>query len=210
MYNTLKRTFDILFSILLIILLLPIMIIIGIIIKKDNGPALFIQNRSGKNEKIFKLYKFRSMSKNNNVRNFNEEDKITEFGKIIRKTSLDELPQLFNILKGDMSFVGPRPWITDYTIYFTDNQKRRLEVLPGITGLAQCNGRNNLSIKEKIDLDIKYVENLSFKMDIYVIIKTIKAVLTKEGAISSKLTIKKELEELKIQSNEEAITGILV
>jgi len=194
-----KRSLDVIFSLVLIVVLLPIMFIIGLIIRNDGGKALFVQKRSGKNGKDFKLFKFRSMPESNNVRDFKKEDEITKFGKFIRKTSLDELPQLFNILKGDMSFVGPRPWITDYSIYFTENQKRRLEVLPGITGLAQSSGRNNLSIKEKINLDIKYVENVNFKTDIYVIIKTIKSVVKKEGAISSKLTIKNELDELRSQ-----------
>lgn len=194
-----KRLLDIIFSLLLIIILSPLMIIVGLIIRNDGGKALFIQKRSGKDGKEFKLLKFRSMPESNNVRDFKKEDEITHFGKFIRKTSLDELPQLFNILKGDMSFVGPRPWITDYSVYFTENQRRRLDVLPGITGLAQSSGRNNLSIKEKINLDIKYVEILSFKTDIYVIIKTIKSVLKKEGAVSSKLTIKNELDELKNQ-----------
>ena len=205
-----KRSLDIIFSLVLIMVLLPIMFIIGLIIRNDGGKALFVQKRSGKNGKEFKLFKFRSMPESNNVRDFKKEDEITKFGKFIRKTSLDELPQLFNILKGDMSFVGPRPWITDYSIYFTENQKRRLEVLPGITGLAQSSGRNNLSIKEKINLDIKYVESVTLKTDIYVIIKTIKSVIKKEGAISSKLTIKNEIDELRMQKIDETINGILI
>ena len=202
MYKYTKRIIDIIFSITLIILFTPLMILISILIKLDGGPAIFVQERSGKDEKPFKLYKFRSMNVDNTVRDFSHEDKITKIGKILRKTSLDELPQLFNILKGEMSFVGPRPWITDYSVYFTSNQKRRLEVLPGITGLAQCSGRNNITIKEKINLDVKYVDNVSLKMDVYVILKTIKSVLTHEGAISSKISIKNEIDELKNQTND--------
>lgn len=199
MYSKIKRGLDLVGAIVLILLALPVMIIVGLLIRRDGGPALFIQDRSGKNERIFSLYKFRSMTILNNVRDFRKEDEITAIGKFIRKTSLDELPQLFNILKGDMSFIGPRPWITDYSRYFSDNQKRRLEVLPGITGLAQCSGRNSISIREKIDLDIKYVENMNFMMDMQVFFKTVKSVLTKEGAVSSKFSIKYEIDELKSQ-----------
>lgn len=209
MYKYIKRGLDIILSIILIILLSPIMIIISLLVKTDGGQAIFIQERSGKNGKTFYLYKFRSMTPNNNVRNFNKEDEITKIGKFIRKTSLDELPQLFNILKGEMSFIGPRPWIPEYSENFTKEQFRRLEVLPGITGLAQCSGRNNIGIKEKINYDIKYVNNISFKMDLYIFLKTIVSVIKKDGAISSKISIKNEIDELKNQSNDN-INGVLI
>lgn len=210
MYSIFKRGFDFILAIVLLIILFPLMVVIGLIIKIDGGPAVFIQERSGKNDKAFKLYKFRSMNQDNNVRDFKKEDQITKVGKFIRRTSLDELPQLFNIIKGDMSFVGPRPWITDYSVYFTDNQRRRLEVLPGITGLAQCSGRNNISIKDKIDLDIEYVDRFNFKIDLYVVFKTIKSVITREGASSSKLSIKNEIEELKLQAIEKSVNSIVI
>jgi len=194
-----KRLVDIILSFLLIIIFLPLMIIIAFKIRKDGGPAIFIQERSGRYNKPFKIYKFRSMIKNNDVHDFKCEDVITPFGKFLKDTSLDELPQLFNILKGDMSFIGPRPWITDYSNYFTVNQMRRLDVRPGLTGLAQCNGRNNISIMEKINYDLYYVENISLIMDIKIFIKTIKSVFTKNGAVSSKFAIKSELEELMMQ-----------
>lgn len=198
MYDIFKRFFDLMFAILLLILFAPIMALISIAIKLDSeGPAVFVQVRSGKGGKEFKMYKFRSMTCNNDVHNFDVENKMTKVGKFIRSMSLDELPQLFNIIKGDMSFIGPRPWITDYKKYFTKNQKRRLEVLPGITGLAQASGRNDLSIKEKINLDIYYVDHRSLLMDILVIIGTVKSVLSKQGAELSKNGIKNELEELK-------------
>lgn len=201
MYNkVIKRCIDFLMAILLLIVTSPFMIIIAIAIKLDSkGPILFVQPRSGKNGKIFNMYKFRSMTANNDVHDFKTENKLTGVGNIIRKTSLDELPQLFNILKGEMSFIGPRPWIEDYSKYFTDNQKRRLEVLPGLTGLAQASGRNGLSIKEKINLDVYYVDHISFIMDIKIIIGTVKAVLKKEESELSKSGIKNELEELKAQ-----------
>jgi len=193
-----KRFFDFIFACLLLVIFFPIMLLIAIAIKLDSeGPAIFVQLRSGKNGKEFKMYKFRSMTCNNDVHNFEIENKLTMVGKFIRSTSLDELPQLFNILKGEMSFIGPRPWITDYKKYFTKNQKRRLEVLPGITGLAQASGRNDLSVKEKINLDIYYVDHLSFLMDFKVIVDTIKTVLSKQGAEMPKSGIKNELEELK-------------
>jgi len=194
-----KRLLDIILSFLLIIIFLPLMIIIAFKIRKDGGPAIFIQERSGRYNKPFKIYKFRSMIKNNDVHDFKCEDVITPFGKFLKDTSLDELPQLFNILKGDMSFIGPRPWITDYSNYFTVNQMGRLDVRPGLTGLAQCNGRNNISIMEKINYDLYYVENISLIMDIKIFIKTIKSVFTKNGAVSSKFAIKSELEELMMQ-----------
>ena len=170
-------------------------------IKIDSkGPVIFKQIRSGKNNKNFTLYKFRSMTCNNNLYDTSVEDQVTKIGRILRKTSLDELPQLFNILKGEMSFIGPRPWILDYAKYFTKHQMRRLEVLPGITGLAQCSGRNNLGIIERIDIDVEYVENMSLFLDIYIVLKTIKSVLRKEGFSNSKSAIHEELNILKNQN----------
>lgn len=209
MYRYIKRGLDVILSIVLIILLSPVMMIIALLVKTDGGPAIFVQERSGKKGKLFHLYKFRSMTPNNNVRNFKKEDEITKIGKVIRKTSLDELPQLFNILKGEMSFIGPRPWIPEYSENFTKEQFRRLDVLPGITGLAQCKGRNNIGIKEKINYDIKYVDNLSFKMDLYIFFKSIISVIKKDGAISSKLSIKNEIDELKMQSNDN-VKGVYI
>ena len=182
-------------------MLIP-MILIAIAIKLESkGPVLFKQQRTGKNGKPFNLYKFRSMAKENDVHNFKEKDKITKVGKFIRKTSLDELPQIFNILKGEMSFIGPRPWIVDYYNNFNAYQKRRVEVLPGITGLAQATGRNNLTIFEKINYDIKYVDNYSFIMDLKVIFLTIKTVFSKTGYEIGKNGIEQELKELQKQDN---------
>lgn len=199
MYEVLKRFLDLVFALFLLFLFAPIMLIVAIAIKLDSeGPALFVQTRSGKNGKEFQMYKFRSMSVCNDVHNFSEENQLTSIGKFLRATSLDELPQLFNIVKGEMSFIGPRPWITDYEQYFNQNQKRRLEVLPGITGLAQASGRNNLSVKEKIDLDIYYVDHISFLMDLKVVLGTVRTVLQRQGMEISKTGIKNELEELKL------------
>ena len=199
--KVIKKILDITLAIILIIILSPLMLIISLVIKLDSkGPVIFKQIRSGKNNKSFTLYKFRSMTCNNNFYDSSIEDQVTKVGKILRKTSLDELPQLFNILKGEMSFIGPRPWILDYAKYFTKHQMRRLEVLPGITGLAQCSGRNNLGIIERIDIDVEYVESISLLLDIYIVLKTIKSVLKKEGFSNSKLAIHEELNILKNQN----------
>lgn len=199
--KVIKKLLDLILALILVILLSPLMIIIAIMIKIDSkGPVIFKQIRSGKNNKNFTLYKFRSMICNNNLYDTSVEDQVTKIGRILRKTSLDELPQLFNILKGEMSFIGPRPWIVEYAKYFTKHQMRRLEVLPGITGLAQCSGRNNLGIIERIDIDVEYVENMSLFLDIYIVLKTIKSVLKKEGFSNSKLAIHEELNILKNQT----------
>ena len=195
-----KRILDCFFAILLLIPLLPVMLVISIAIKLDSkGPAIFKQIRSGKNNKNFMLYKFRSMTANNDVYDKTKEDQLTKVGAFIRKTSLDELPQLFNILKGEMSFIGPRPWIVDYAKNFTKHQMRRLEVLPGITGLAQSSGRNNLNILDRIEIDIKYVDNMNILMDIKIIFKTIISILKKEGFSNSKSAIHDELKLLQDQ-----------
>ncbi len=198
MYMLVKRIFDIIVSIMILIILLPLFIVVGIAIKVDSkGPIVFKQLRSGKGGADFKMYKFRSMSANNDVHNTKKENEYTRVGKFIRSLSIDELPQVINILKGDMSIIGPRPWIVKYKEFFTEEQMRRLEVKPGITGLAQANGRNCLGIHDKIKYDIMYVDNISLKMDVKVIIDTIKTILNKESVDISKLGIKKELTDLK-------------
>lgn len=187
MYKYLKRVLDIIFSlILLIILIIPIIIILIIIILFDKMNPIYIQVRNGLYGKKFKLLKFRTMKNNN----------ITNLGKFLRKTSIDEIPQLLNILIGDMSFVGPRPWILDYYNNMNEYQRRRFNVLPGLTGYAQVNGRNNLSIFKKIDLDLYYVDNYSFNLDLNIIFKTIRVVISNNDIGNGK-GIKKEINELK-------------
>lgn len=198
MYKYVKRVFDILISLGVLIVFAVPMLLIAVAIKLDSrGPIFFKQKRTGKNGKEFYLYKFRSMTADNDVLNFKSENKLTRVGKFIRKTSFDELSQIFNIIRGDMSWIGPRPWIPEYYQNFTDEQKRRVEVLPGLTGLAQASGRNNLSVFEKINYDIEYVDNMSLKMDIKIIFLTVKSVLSKSGAELSKSGIKEELDALK-------------
>ena len=175
----LKRIIDIIISIILLIFLSPLLLIISILIKLDSkGPVIFKQKRIGKNGDPFIMYKFRSMVKNAakkgaKYRVTKNDKRITKVGKILRKTSLDELPQLFNVLLGDMSLVGPRPTLDFIVNEYNDYQKKRLKVKPGITGLAQINGRQSLSWEEKIEYDILYIKNYSIWLDIKILFKTI-------------------------------------
>lgn len=195
-----KRALDFLIATVLLLIIWPLLLIVAIAIKLDSkGPVLFKQVRTGKKGKEFTLYKFRSMTVNNNFYDTTIEDQVTRVGRFIRKTSLDELPQIFNIIKGEMSFIGPRPWIVDYAKLFTKHQRKRLEVLPGITGLAQCSGRNNLNIKDRINIDVEYVNNVSLRLDLYIFFKTIKCVLKREGFSNSKSAIHEELKILEKQ-----------
>lgn len=201
MYKYVKRGIDLVMAVLLLIIFLIPMLIISVLIKLDSkGPVLFKQKRTGLKGKVFNLYKFRSMVTDNDVHDFSKGDQHTKVGNIIRKTSLDELPQIINIIKGEMSFIGPRPWITDYYDNMSEKQRHRNDVLPGITGLAQAKGRNNISINEKINYDLEYVKNYSFRQDVKIVFLTIKTVLSKEGADAGKNTIQNELEDLKTQN----------
>ena len=173
-YEVIKRIFDILLSLLGIIITLPIMIIIAIAIRIDSeGPIIFKQERAGKYGKNFNVWKFRTMVASNNVRDFSKKDEHTKVGNFLRKTSLDELPQLFNIFLGKMSFIGPRPWITDYYENMNKRQKHRVDVTPGLTGLAQVNGRNNITWEEKFNYDLEYIQNITFIGDLKIILKTL-------------------------------------
>lgn len=196
-YFCLKRFLDIVFSIIGIVLSFPIMIIISIAIKIDSpGPILFKQIRTGYKGKEFNVLKFRSMYIDNDVHDFSQKDKHTKVGTFLRKTSLDEIPQLFCVFLGKMSFIGPRPWITDYYKNMNEKERVRYDVLPGITGLAQAKGRNNISIFEKINYDIEYIKDYSLLEDVKVIVLTVKTVLLKEGADAGKDTIKNEINDL--------------
>ena len=197
-----KRVFDFILALILLILAAIPMIIVAICIKvEDGGPVIYKSKRVGKKCKIFNTYKFRSMKVNREElkSNMTHEQMVTKVGKFIRKTSLDELPQLFNILRGQMSFIGPRPWIPEYYEWFTDEQKRRSEVLPGISGLAQVKGRNGIDIFKKIEYDIYYVDHISFWLDIKLVFETIYQVFKETDAEISEQGIKEELKELKEQ-----------
>lgn len=174
-----KRLLDIILSLLILILFCWLYVIVAILVRIKLGtPILFRQQRPGYKEKIFGIYKFRTMTdkRDANGNLLPDKDRLTSFGKILRKTSLDEIPELFNILKGEMSFIGPRPLLPEYLPYYTDKEKLRHTVRPGLTGLAQASGRNLIDWDTRLAYDVEYVENLSFKMDMLVIIKTIKTV----------------------------------
>ncbi|MDB4822121.1 sugar transferase [Candidatus Pseudothioglobus singularis] len=190
-----KRLFDIILSTLLLILLLPILIVISIIIFFKIGfPIFFKQERPGLNGKVFTMIKFRTMSNDidENGVLLNENKRLLKFGKLLRSSSLDELPELWNVLKGDMSIVGPRPLLVEYLALYSSEQSRRHEAKPGITGWAQINGRNSISWEEKFSLDLWYVENQSFLIDIKVILITIVKVFNRDGVNQKKtITMKK-------------------
>ena len=197
-----KFIFDRLLAIFGLIIASPLMLIIAIAIKLDSkGDILFKQVRTGKKGIPFTMYKFRTMVQSNDVHDFEKADEHTRVGKFLRKTSLDELPQLISIATGKMSFIGPRPWITDYYDNMNEEQRRRYAVRPGLTGLAQAMGRNNISIFKKIEYDLEYINNYSLYQDIRIIFLTIKAVFTGSGADAGKGTIQKELEDLAKQNN---------
>ena len=179
-----KQFIDKYLAILGIIWLSPILILMCFVILLTMGsPVIFKQERSGKNGKPFSIFKFRSMTnkKDDNGQLLPNDQRITKTGKVLRKTSLDELPQLFNVVKGDLSLVGPRPLHMEYNQYYNEEQAKRLDVTPGITGWAQINGRNSLSWEDKFKLDTIYVENQSLKLDLYILIRTIIVVFTRKN-----------------------------
>jgi lipopolysaccharide/colanic/teichoic acid biosynthesis glycosyltransferase len=181
MYKYFKRIMDFVASLTALIILSPLMALSAVLVKiSDGGSVLFKQRRPGKDGKIFTVYKFRTMSEkteDENGRELSDVERMTKIGSFLRKTSLDELPQLFNVLKGDMSFIGPRPLLCEYLELYTPYQIRRHEVLPGISGLAQVNGRNAITWEEKFDYDVYYVDHMSFWLDLRILFKTIKNTL---------------------------------
>ncbi|HEZ7988238.1 MAG TPA: sugar transferase [Ruminococcus sp.] len=179
-----KRFIDIACSLLFILVFWWLFLILALIVRVNLGaPVIFTQDRPGKDGKIFKLYKFRSMSnaKDENGEFLPDKQRITKFGRLLRSTSLDELPELFNILKGDMSIIGPRPLLVKYLEHYNSNDIRRHEVRPGLTGWAQVNGRNTLTWKDKFSKDIEYVDNITFLMDLKIVFLTIKKIFAREG-----------------------------
>ena len=184
-----KRFFDIVLSLIGLIVLSPIMLITYILVIIFLGfPGIFKQERPGKNEKIFKLYKFRTMTdaRDKKGKLLPDEKRLTRFGRFLRSTSVDELPELFNILKGDMSFIGPRPLLVEYLPYYTKKEKRRHDVRPGLTGLAQVSGRNLVGWDKKLALDVEYVDNITFVGDLRIVFSTIPAVLKRAGISDEK------------------------
>lgn len=183
-----KRGLDILLSALALIVLSPVLAVTAVLVRiKLGGPVIFRQARPGKDGKIFHLYKFRSMTdeKDENGELLPDEVRLTSFGKKLRTTSLDELPELWNILKGDMSIVGPRPLLVRYLPLYNEEQRHRHDVRPGLTGWAQVNGRNTLSWEDKFRYDVEYVRNISFALDVKIVFLTVKKVFSREGISSA-------------------------
>lgn len=182
-----KRLLDCILSLCAIIVLSPVLLIVALLVRTKLGsPVIFKQKRPGLNEKIFTLYKFRTMTdeKDDQGNLLPDDIRLTKFGKTLRSTSLDELPELFNILKGDMSIVGPRPLLVRYLPLYNEHQKHRHDVRPGFTGYAQVNGRNSITWEDKFDKDVEYIEKCSFLLDVKIILKTIKVVFVREGISS--------------------------
>lgn len=185
--NGIKRFLDFMLSLIGIIVLSPVLLVLCLMVRiKLGSPVLFHQERPGRREKIFKLYKFRSMTDERDAQGnlLPDEVRLTKFGKILRSTSLDELPELFNILKGDMSLIGPRPLLVRYLPYYTEEERHRHDVRPGLTGLAQVNGRNALGREDRFRYDLYYVEHLSFLLDVKIIAMTAGKVLKRSGTLS--------------------------
>lgn len=182
--DCIKRGIDVVVSLIAVLILSPVFLIVSVLVRTKLGsPVIFKQERPGKDEKVFLMYKFRTMTdeRDANGNLLPDEERLTAFGKKLRSTSLDELPELFNILKGDMSIVGPRPLLVRYLPLYNDRQKRRHEVRPGVTGLAQVKGRNSISWEKKFEWDVRYVEHVSLLLDLKIILDTIGVVLKKEG-----------------------------
>lgn len=192
-----KRMMDIILSGIGLIVLSPIMIIVALLVKfKLGSPIIFKQKRPGLNEKIFTMYKFRTMTDKKDASGelLPDSIRLTKFGKLLRSTSLDELPELFNILKGDMSIVGPRPLLVRYLPYYTKEERKRSEVRPGVTGLSQVSGRNSLTWSDRFKIDLSYIEKLSFSLDIKIILDTILVVFKRKDILVGDEHIIKDLD----------------
>jgi len=186
--NFLKRVIDFLVSLVAFIVLLPVFIVLSIVLFiANNGKPFFFQRRPGKDERIFRVIKFKTMNDRRGKDGvlLPDEQRLTSFGKFVRKTSLDELPQLLNVIRGDMSLIGPRPLLVDYLPLYDEQQKRRHLVRPGITGWAQVNGRNAISWNQKFEYDVWYVDHISFTLDCRIILKTLVKIVKSEGISSA-------------------------
>lgn len=181
-----KKIIDFVLALIALIILSPVIIVVAVMVKiKLGSPVIFKQKRPGLNEKIFTIYKFRTMTekKDENGLSLPDSERLTKFGKILRSTSIDELPELWNILIGDMSLVGPRPLLIEYLPYYSNDERKRHSVRPGLTGLAQVNGRNNLNWDNRLAKDMEYINNISFFYDIKIIFKTFIKVIKKENVL---------------------------
>lgn len=183
-FRYIKRLLDILLSGCALIVLAPVLLIVAILVRAKLGsPVIFCQERPGKNEKIFKMYKFRSMTdeRDEDGNLLPDEVRLTKFGRLLRSTSLDELPELWNIFKGDMSIVGPRPLLVRDMVFMSPQQRLRHTFVPGLTGLAQVKGRNAITWEEKLSYDLEYIDRFSFGLDVYIVFLTVKKVFHREG-----------------------------
>lgn len=205
-YKYIKRILDIISSLLAIIILSPLLAVTAVLVKTKLGsPVLFKQERPGKDEKIFTLIKFRTMTdeRDENGELLPDEVRLTKFGKFLRSTSIDELPELFNILKGDMSVIGPRPLLVKYLPYYTEEERHRHDVRPGLTGWAQVNGRNSLDWDHRFECDVEYVKNMSLLFDIKIIFSTILKVIGKSDVAEDTNQIEGNFAEIRAQQIKE-------
>ena len=201
-----KRLLDICCSLAAITVLSPLLLVLTVLgAVKMHGNPFFTQLRPGKNEKIFKLIKFRSMTceKDADGNLLPDEKRLTKYGKLLRSTSLDELPELFNILKGDMSVIGPRPLVPQYLPYYTEEEKHRHDVRPGLSGLAQINGRNTLNWEDRFAYDLKYVKNISFMLDVSIVLKTLLKVVKRSDIQVRGTTKMMDFDKYRIQQRDE-------
>lgn len=200
----LKRMFDIILALIILILFCWIYVIIAIWVKAKLGsPVIFCQERPGKDEKMFKLYKFRTMTdqRDENGNLLPDEIRLTKFGKMLRSTSLDELPEIFNILLGDMSFIGPRPLLISYLPYYTEKEKHRHDVRPGLSGLAQVNGRNSVEWERRFQYDIQYVNKITFWGDVKIVLKSVQKVLMRSDVADNTNAVEGNFAEIRKNRN---------
>lgn len=200
-----KRPLDCFLATLALIVLSPVMGVTAVLVRKKLGsPVLFMQERPGKNEKIFKLYKFRTMrdERDENGDLLPDDVRLTKFGRLLRSTSLDELPELINIIRGDMAIVGPRPLLMEYLPYYTEKEAHRHDVLPGLTGLAQVNGRNAISWDKKLEYDVEYIGQISFMTDVKIVLQTVvKTVKRSDIQVGSSFKAGKFIDQRKARNN---------
>jgi len=202
-YPYFKTLIDYTGALLLLVLLSPIVVVTSFLLAIQNkGTPFFLQERNGKDERVFKVIKFKTMTdeKDEEGKLLPNKDRLTPLGKIVRKSSIDELPQLFNILKGEMSFIGPRPLPTRYLPFFTDEERKRFLIKPGISGLAQVSGRNLVHWDRRLRLDVEYVENLSFRLDLEIFIKTLVNIVKRENLVVDPTTKMIDLDVLRRQN----------
>ena len=200
-YRGVKRGLDFVIASAGLVILAPVMGIIALVIKLDSpGPAFFRQERVGRGGKVFTILKFRSMAVDNDMGDTSCEDKYTRVGKFLRVTSLDELPQLINVVRGEMAFIGPRPWVMKYWENMNERERMRTLVRPGITGLAQAKGRNGISVFERIRYDLEYVEKMSFLLDVKIVFLTAKMVLKRSAAEAGKAGILSDVDSLRYRN----------